>query len=208
MGEAMQRLLLCFLCLLFCATVVGRPPAAAVAPDDVAPEEKPPPPPVRQIYEVTGLVTEPSVDMESVTVLPPTEPGRRAPPTAGSQLAQQSREPATRTRRLEELVKLLEAMADPVTWRDNGGAEGDIKTYETQLVIIASAQTHAKLTEFLGELRRGRGRSVRLRAIWAALSEYELGSVLRPPEKVEGRTAVRIVDLPAVERLNGAVRFR
>src|SRR3954447_22256767 len=106
----MRRLLLSFLCLILSAPFFGRRRAAAVAADDVAPEEKPPPPPVRRIYDVTDLVSEPSVDMESVAVLPLTELGRREPPTAGSVLAQQTREPVTRTQRIEELTKLLQEM--------------------------------------------------------------------------------------------------
>jgi hypothetical protein len=204
----MRRLNLCILCLVTCAAVIGRPRTATVAAaDDAPPEEKPPPPPVRQIYDVTDLLTEPSVDRESVAVLPLTELGRRSPPVAGSDQAQRTEQPMARSERIDQLVKLLEEI-DTDIWRDNGGATGNIRIYETRLIITAPAQTHAKLAEFLGDLRKGQARPVRLRATWAALSQEELQSVLMPTDPTKKPPAVRLVDLAALERLKGAVRFR
>jgi len=62
----------------------------------------------------------------------------------------------------------------------------------------------------LADLQKYAGRSVRLRAIWAALTDDELSSVLEPaPEKGDDKAAgISIVNLAAVDRIKNAVRYR
>lgn len=175
--------------------------------DEPAPAEKPPPPPVRRIYDVTDLVTPPAVEAESTGVTPPTDlTTPRRSQGSGSGIPPQRPSRPTQGEQVDQLVKLIEESIDPTSWRDNGGSDGWIRGYQTRLIVIASPDNQEKVATLISDLRESEGRTVRIRATWAALSEEELKSVLVPVEK-QGR-GPRLVEVPAVERLKGAVRFR
>jgi hypothetical protein len=189
------------LCLVVCAAGAASLCPLHVVAEDVAPE-KPPPPPVRHIYDVTDLVIDPSVDVEPSAVLPPTDllsGPRRVQRSLDGPAQQPLRETETRAERIEQLVKLLKEVID---------SYASIKAYETRLIVTASAEDHDKIVEYLADLRKSQERAVRIRATWAALSEDELRAVLVPADKSEGRSAVRIVDVAAVERIDAAIRYR
>jgi type II secretory pathway component GspD/PulD (secretin) len=200
MHHRLQQLFLA-VCLAFCISA----PARAADQDG---QEKPPPPTLRHIYDVTELVRAPLVDADTSAVMPPTELAPRRP-QSGSGNGPPRTEPNPLQSRLEELSKLIEAEIDPGSWGDNGGSEGGIRAYDTQLIITASAPNHAQIAEMLAELQKRAGRCVRLRATWVALSEEELRSALEPiPAKGEVTAGARILDLSVVERIKGGVRYR
>src|SRR4051794_17503820 len=115
----MRRLAVCVLCGVLLAAGGRRPRAAAGGAGGGAPGEKALPAPVRQIYDVTDLVTDP-MDAESVGIGPPVQPNERSP--AAMLLAQQGqqRQPPTppteavpRSQRVEQLIILLQETIDP-----------------------------------------------------------------------------------------------
>jgi hypothetical protein len=181
-------------------------------------EEKPPPP-IRTIYDVTDLVVQPVVEADSSGVVPPTELGGARPRSQGSGSGFRAQQPpagSSLAERVDQLAKLIEESIDPASWRDNGGSDGWIRGYQTRLIVSASPENQAKVATLISDLRQSEGRSVRVRATWAALSEEELKSVLvTGGAAAAGRAGAerpargpRLVDLAAVERLKGAVRFR
>jgi hypothetical protein len=196
------------LLLIICLALFTGPASTSAADDDS--QEKPPPPPVRRIYDVTELVREPSVDADTSAVLPPTELNRNRPQGGGvSGNARQSSQATTPTSRIEELSTLIQSQIDPVSWHDAGGSEGSIRAYDTRLIITTSMANHTQIAQLLADLQKYAGRSVRLRAIWAALTDDELASVQESlPEKGDGNAAVSAVNLAAVDRIKNAVRYR
>jgi hypothetical protein len=111
---------------------------------------------------------------------------------------------------MEELSTLIQSQVDPVSWRDAGGSEGSIRPYDTRLIITTNIANHAQIAQLLADLQKYAGRSVRLRATWAALTDDELSSVLEPaPEKGDDKAAgFGTVNLAAVDRIKNAVRYR
>jgi hypothetical protein len=197
------KLLTVICCVLFSVS----PPARGADQDD---QEKAPPPLVRRIYDVTELVRVPEVDAGVSAILSPADlsPMRAAQGRSGSGLAS-TREPATSQGRVEELSRLLQAEIDTNSWADNGGAQGTIRFYETRLIITTSAQNHESIAKFLAELQQQSSRCVRLRATWAALTDEELRSVLEAPQgKTSEGKGARIVNMAALERINGAMRYK
>jgi hypothetical protein len=173
-------------------------------------QEKPPPPPVRHVYDVSELVRGSLVDADTSAVMPPTELSSTRRLQGRSSSNQGQRAEATPLQsRLDELSKLIQFQIDPTSWRDAGGVGGSIIAYDTQFIITTTAANHAQIVELLAELQKQAERCVRIRATWAALSEDELRSVLKPPAaKGEGDAGTRTVDLAAVERIKDAVRYR
>jgi hypothetical protein len=79
---------------------------------------------------------------------------------------------------MEAITELITSSVDAVTW-DQVGGSGNIQTYRSMLVISQTAETHAKVDEFLNMLREKTGtlRTVTVAAHWLMLDSDELAAL-------------------------------
>jgi hypothetical protein len=63
--------------------------------------------------------------------------------------------PLTRQEIEEELVRIITEQVDVESWRDNGGADGSIRSWAGRLIIQQTPENHQKIESLLANLRKG-----------------------------------------------------
>jgi hypothetical protein len=121
------------------------------------------------------------------TLVPPT---RLGPEThgGGGQLygAATGNTPAskkTSTEAADQLVKLIEEVIDPNSWRDNGGQIGALKVLGGELIVSQTADNQAAVASLLKQISEQGPTTVRLRMDWVTLDASQVDSILVPGTK-------------------------
>jgi len=158
------------------------PPAPAEAPADTAqPVPEKPAPLVLRMYDVGDLI-QPVPDRPlGQGVLPPTQLngilGVRPVTYSNSNRQTDRTEQGT-----DGLIRLIDELIDPESWRENGGTLGSISTRETVLVVRQTEENQRQISELLEMLRKTRqgARVVTVHADWLWLTPGDLDQVVKP----------------------------
>lgn len=126
--------------------------------------------------------------------------GNGPPLTAADRIASAHRE------RLESLVKQIEDIVASDTWKDNGGAVGQIREMDDRFIITQTPANQKLVKALLDQLSEEDSRTVRVEADWVWLPPAEAGKLLKPPGKAGLNSALREVDPAALGALPASVR--
>lgn len=126
-------------------------------------------------YDVSDLIrtnSDYAADGISNLVRVPTVPRAREfqPSQQPSQPAVSSVKPAPIN--AESLVQLLLSTVNPESWRDNGGAVGNVRPLGTILVVQQTRAAHDQILQLLGDLRQivGPMQTITVHATWVSVS--------------------------------------
>jgi hypothetical protein len=125
------------------------------------------------------------------------------PPPLGGQGGGGGTPPDPATIRFAQLTTLVERAVSPTSWQKGGTATH----FGRQLIVVQTRANHRVIGELLDELRASCPRAVRIEALWAALDARQLAQLLGP-DRTAGVPPTAPIDLPALERIPGAILYR
>ena len=202
----------------------GNPEQSGKAAGGQAPEDSKPQP-VTRVYDIRSLVAPipnfplatsphgPAFSGES----PPSQGGlgamSAAPTTQPTGLTRarfsaNALAPPTENDAADSIVRLIEDLVSPDTWRDNGGAVGVIRYMHGSLIVTQSATDQKAVADFLSQLGQDQGQ-VRITADWVAMPPDALAGLLKNAQgAAQADRVLQVVDSAALEKLGkNAARY-
>jgi hypothetical protein len=171
----------------------------------------PEPPPIVRVYDVTDLVEPPlEAPMYDSARAEPFVRGlfveTYGPIGSGPTMSPVEVRTVTRQQRVDELIKRIEEVVLPDTWKDNGGTVGQIREMDNRLIITQTPANQKLAKALLDQLSEEDSRTVRVEADWVWLPPADAGKLLKPSAKAGSNSALREVDPTALSALPASVR--
>jgi hypothetical protein len=83
----------------------------------------------------------------------------------------------------DQLVKLIEEVIDPSTWKDSGGQIGTLKILGGEMIVSQTAENQAAVASLLKQITEQGPTTIRLRMDWVTLDANQVDSILVPGDK-------------------------
>ena len=83
---------------------------------------------------------------------------------------------------IDSLIKLMQDMVDPPSWRDAGGSEGSVRQFGSLLIVTQTEENHREIQSLIDGIRKevGPTRMVNVRADWVLVGPDELRGLVKP----------------------------
>ncbi|HEX4125083.1 MAG TPA: hypothetical protein VHY37_10195 [Tepidisphaeraceae bacterium] len=107
--------------------------------------------------------------------------------------------PAAASVRIDDLLKLIESVVAPDSWRDNGGSVGGISELDGKLYVMQTPVAQAQVKVLLANVTGDAKRTLQITASWLLLSDDELAA-LREPAKAGEDAAIILLDDAALQK--------
>ena len=79
-----------------------------------------------------------------------------------------------RSRRVEQIIDLIQETIAPESWRERGGSIGSIKEFNGQLVVTQNSATQRRIGDLLSKLREERAIQIAVEAVFLTVSSHYL----------------------------------
>lgn len=116
-----------------------------------------------------------------------------------------------RVKMLDELRSLIKDTVDPESWRDNGGALGNVRLLGNRMIVTQTPANQQLVGSLLDQLLSEQQRVVRVRANWITLDESAEAFVSRQGdgEAAQNARTFPVVDVDGLVKANpDALRYR